>query len=78
MLLPTVSESSYKTDLFVLPMEVLGYLLYEGFSAGFLSCDPVLIQILAGRTCKIMLEDFYMCVKLCNLFCNNNEYKSKK
>jgi len=61
-------------------MEVLGYSerLYEGFSADFISCDPVLIQILDGRTSKIMSEVFYICVKLCNLFCNYSEYKSKK
>lgn len=37
-----------------------------------------LIQILAGRTSKIMSVGFYVCVKLCNLFCNYSEYKSKK
>lgn len=41
-------------------MEVRGYSerLYEGFSADFISCDPVLIQILTGRTSKITSEDF--------------------
>lgn len=59
----TVSESNHKNDLFLLHMEVRGYSerLYEGFSADFISCDPVLIQILAGRTSKITSEDFYVC-----------------
>lgn len=59
-----MSESSHKNSLFLLHMEVLGYSerLYEGFSADFISCDPVLTQILAGRTNKIMSEDFFFCV----------------
>lgn len=75
-----MSESSHKNGLFLLHMEVFRYSerLYEGFSADLISCDPVLIQILAGRTSKITSEDFYMCVKSCNLFCNYNEYKGKK
>lgn len=75
-----MSESSHKNDLFLLYVEVLGYSerLYEGFSADFISCDPVRIQILACRTSKIMSEVFHVCVKVCNLFCNYSEYKSKE
>lgn len=56
-----MSESSHKNDVFLLHMEVCGYSerLCEGFSADFISCDPVFTQILAGRTTKILSEDFY-------------------
>lgn len=60
-------------------MEVLGHSerLCEGFSADFISWDPVLIQIIAGRTSKIMSEDLCMCVKLCHVFCNYSEYRQE-
>lgn len=65
---------------FSLHVEVLRYSekLYEGSSADFINSDPVLLQILAARTSEIMSELFYMSVKLCNLFYNYSEYKSKK
>lgn len=80
LLLPPLSGSSHKNDLFLLHIEVLRYSekLYEGSSADFINSGPVLLQILAARPSEIMSELFYTSVKLCNLFYNYSEYKSKK